>query len=124
MLDVIASDLFCVILFYFSKGVLAAIVIASLKGMFLQFHDLEAAFWVNRTDCMIWLATFAIVVLFDVQYGLLAGLAMALLAILWASYFGEGHVLGRIGETDLFANPQKFSAVSTKREREREDSAK
>ncbi|CAG0918639.1 unnamed protein product [Notodromas monacha] len=92
--------------------VLASLIVVSLKGLFLQFEDLEHVFWTNRLDSFIWFATFFTVVLVDIEWGLVAGLGMSFAALLWTSYFGEATALGQIPGTELFANPAKFTEAS------------
>uniref|UniRef100_A0A673Z0E1 Solute carrier family 26 member 4 n=1 Tax=Salmo trutta TaxID=8032 RepID=A0A673Z0E1_SALTR len=56
------------------KSVLAAIVIANLKGMFMQVTEVPTLWRQNRADCFIWLATCLASVVLGLDVGLLAGL--------------------------------------------------
>ncbi|XP_031688586.1 pendrin-like [Oncorhynchus kisutch] len=56
------------------KSVLAAIVIANLKGMFMQVTEVPTLWRQNRADCFIWLATCLASVVSGLDVGLPAGL--------------------------------------------------
>ncbi|KAG7166010.1 Solute carrier family 26 member 6-like 2, partial [Homarus americanus] len=62
--------------------VLSTIIVVSLKGLFLQFHDLAALWATSKLDALIWVVTFSVSVIVDIDYGLMAGVGMSLLVLL------------------------------------------
>jgi MFS superfamily sulfate permease-like transporter len=88
------------------------LVIVSVKALFLHFHDVEEAFWINKKDALVWVVTFAIVIAVDAHYGLLAGLAISFVNLLLATFFSEHQRLGSIPGTELFADVTTNKAAS------------
>ena len=62
--------------------VLAAIIIVSLKGIFLQFTHLPRLFRRSLSDGYVWLATFFATVMLDVHLGLIVGAVLNVLILL------------------------------------------
>uniref|UniRef100_A0AAY4DMB7 STAS domain-containing protein n=1 Tax=Denticeps clupeoides TaxID=299321 RepID=A0AAY4DMB7_9TELE len=69
------------------KSVLAGIVIANLKGMFLQMTEVPSLWRKNGTDCYIWIATFVACVVLGLDVGLLAGLGFEMWMTVAYIYF-------------------------------------
>uniref|UniRef100_A0AAR2JVA4 STAS domain-containing protein n=1 Tax=Pygocentrus nattereri TaxID=42514 RepID=A0AAR2JVA4_PYGNA len=60
------------------KSVLAGIVIANLKGMFMQICDVPILWRQNRTDCFIWVFTCISCIVLGLDVGLLTGVVFEL----------------------------------------------
>uniref|UniRef100_A0A670Z184 Solute carrier family 26 member 4 n=1 Tax=Pseudonaja textilis TaxID=8673 RepID=A0A670Z184_PSETE len=63
------------------KSVLAAVVIANLKGMFMQVCDVPRLWRQSKADAMIWVFTCIASIILGLDLGLLAGLIFALLTV-------------------------------------------
>uniref|UniRef100_A0A670J0G6 Solute carrier family 26 member 4 n=1 Tax=Podarcis muralis TaxID=64176 RepID=A0A670J0G6_PODMU len=63
------------------KSVLAAVVIANLKGMFMQIFDVPRLWRQSKADAMIWVFTCIASIILGLDLGLLAGLVFALLTV-------------------------------------------
>uniref|UniRef100_A0A803SR76 Solute carrier family 26 member 4 n=1 Tax=Anolis carolinensis TaxID=28377 RepID=A0A803SR76_ANOCA len=63
------------------KSVLAAVVIANLKGMFMQIGDVPRLWRQSKADAMIWVFTCIASIILGLDLGLLAGLVFALLTV-------------------------------------------
>uniref|UniRef100_A0A8C3THF0 Solute carrier family 26 member 4 n=1 Tax=Catharus ustulatus TaxID=91951 RepID=A0A8C3THF0_CATUS len=63
------------------KSVLAAVVIANLKGMFMQVFDVPRLWRQNKVDAMIWVFTCIASIILGLDLGLLAGLLFGLLTV-------------------------------------------
>uniref|UniRef100_A0A452I1W9 STAS domain-containing protein n=1 Tax=Gopherus agassizii TaxID=38772 RepID=A0A452I1W9_9SAUR len=63
------------------KSVLAAVVIANLKGMFMQVFDVPRLWRQNKADAMIWIFTCVASIILGLDLGLLAGLVFGLLTV-------------------------------------------
>uniref|UniRef100_A0A8C0GGK8 Solute carrier family 26 member 4 n=1 Tax=Chelonoidis abingdonii TaxID=106734 RepID=A0A8C0GGK8_CHEAB len=63
------------------KSVLAAVVIANLKGMFMQVFDVPRLWRQNKADALIWIFTCVASIILGLDLGLLAGLVFGLLTV-------------------------------------------
>uniref|UniRef100_A0A8C9T8J5 Solute carrier family 26 member 4 n=1 Tax=Scleropages formosus TaxID=113540 RepID=A0A8C9T8J5_SCLFO len=70
------------------KSVLAGVVIANLRGMFLQVLDVLVLWRQNRADCLIWIATCLASVVLGLDVGLLTGLAFEICTVVFRTQFG------------------------------------
>ena len=62
--------------------VLAAIIIVSLKGIFIQITQLPNLFRRSLSDSLVWLLTFWATVMLDVHLGLIVGAVLNVLILL------------------------------------------
>ncbi|XP_077978010.1 prestin-like [Glandiceps talaboti] len=93
------------------KCVLAAIIVVALKGMFRQFLDLPKLWKYDFIDFNVWWFTCLAVFLFDVDLGLVIGLAFALFVVVWRTQEPFCTLLGRIPGTDLYQDIHSYSTA-------------
>jgi MFS superfamily sulfate permease-like transporter len=91
--------------------VLSSIIIVSLKGLFVQFADFGKAWKSSKLDALIWISTFASVVIIDIDYGLGIGVAVSLVTLLWRNQRAYACILGEIPNTGIYVDSQRFAAV-------------
>lgn len=91
--------------------VLSAVIIVALRGMFLQVNDLRKVWAASRVDALIWIATFLGVLIIDIDYGLLLGIAVSLVVLLGRSQQPRTARLGRVPDTDVYLDVNKYSAT-------------
>ena len=84
------------------KCILASIIIIALQGMFRQFFELPKLWKLSKIDFFIWLSTFLATVILDVDYGLLAGVIIGILTIVFRVQRPYACLLGQIPETDIY----------------------
>ncbi|XP_076469168.1 solute carrier family 26 member 6-like [Babylonia areolata] len=84
--------------------ILAAIIVVSLKRLFLQFADLRRLWKVSKIDFTVWLVVFWCTVLLDVDLGLLVGLVYNLVPILLRTQKPYVCLLGNIEGTEMYAD--------------------
>ncbi len=77
---------------------LSGIIIHALKGMFKQFSDLPSLWRHSPLDLCVWLSTFAATVLFGADLGLVVGVAVNLVSLV---YWCINPRLKRMSETDF-----------------------
>ncbi|KAM4615355.1 pendrin [Polymixia lowei] len=94
------------------KSVLAAIVIANLKGMFLQVADVPRLWRQNRADCFIWLATCLACVVLGLDVGLLAGLVFEMGTVVVRTQFPACATLGNIPGTNIYRNLKDYKNIA------------
>nr|XP_014427657.1 pendrin [Pelodiscus sinensis]XP_025039034.1 pendrin [Pelodiscus sinensis] len=93
------------------KSVLAAVVIANLKGMFMQVFDVPRLWRQNKADAMIWIFTCVAAIILGLDLGLLAGLVFGLLTVVVRVQFPSWGNLGNIPGTDLYKNVKEYKSV-------------
>lgn len=113
--SVVSSCLLLVVLLYIGplfeplpKSVLAAIIVVALKGMLKQVTHFFNFFKLNKVDGFIWLFTFLTIIFVSIDMGLLIGVVMSLLAILLKEFKPHTCLLGRVPNTDLYLNIDKY----------------
>lgn len=71
--------------FYFiPKTVLAAVIIAAMSSM-IEFHEIAEIYRTKRADIIPFLATFVFSLLFGLEYGILVGIGINILFILYST---------------------------------------
>ncbi|XP_075064913.1 pendrin-like isoform X2 [Mixophyes fleayi] len=93
------------------KSVLAAIVIANLKGMFWQVQDVPRLWKQNKWDSVIWVFTCIASILLGLDLGLLAGLVFGLLTVVLRVQFPSCGALGNVPGTDIYKEVKKYKSV-------------
>ncbi|XP_063444496.1 prestin-like isoform X1 [Mytilus trossulus] len=90
------------------KCILASIIIVALQGMFRQFFELQRLWKLSKIDFFIWLSTFLATVLLDVDLGLLVGVVIGLLTIVYRVQRPYACVLGQIPNTDIYRDVKVY----------------
>ncbi len=91
-------------LFYFlPQAVLAATVVVAVFGL-VDVGELRHLWHRDRADALTWLLTCAAVLLFGVETGIFAGVALSLGLYLWRTSRPHIAVVGRVGESELYRN--------------------
>jgi len=84
----------------------------ALKGMFQQANQFVKFWKLSKTDATIWIVTFLIVTLINIDIGLFAGLLVSLIIILLQAIRPYACLLGHIPHTDLYLDLDRYKAVS------------
>lgn len=93
--------------FYLPKAILAAIVLLSVKSLF----DLKEAIhlWkTHRGDFLMMLATFIITLILGIEEGVLAGVVLSVLMVMYRNSQPHIAVLGQLPNTKYFRNINRF----------------
>ncbi|NWY11659.1 S26A6 protein, partial [Aphelocoma coerulescens] len=90
------------------KAILAAIIIANLKGMFKQFNDLCTLWKSNRVDLLVWIVTFVATLLLNLDIGLAVSVAFGLLTVIFRTQLPHYSILGRISDTDVYRDVAEY----------------
>ncbi|XP_072763166.1 prestin isoform X2 [Anoplolepis gracilipes] len=93
------------------RCVLASIIVVALKGMFQQASQFVKFWKLSKTDATIWIVTFLIVTLVNIDIGLLAGLLVSLAIILLQAIRPCMYLLGHIPHTDLYLDLHRYKAA-------------
>ncbi|NWV27321.1 S26A6 protein, partial [Origma solitaria] len=90
------------------KAILAAIIIANLKGMFKQFSDLSTLWKSNKVDLLVWIVTFVATLLLNLDIGLAVSVAFGLLTVIFRTQLPHYSILGRISDTDVYRDVAEY----------------
>uniref|UniRef100_A0A8D8M1I0 Sulfate transporter n=1 Tax=Cacopsylla melanoneura TaxID=428564 RepID=A0A8D8M1I0_9HEMI len=91
--------------------VLTAIVIVAMKGMILQMHDFVTYWRESVIEGIVWGATFSSVVLLDIDYGLVIGICLSLVCVIFMSQKVLVTRLGRIFTTDIYVESDRYKSA-------------
>ncbi|KAM9829065.1 solute carrier family 26 member 6-like [Syngnathus typhle] len=93
------------------KAMLAAIIYVNLHGMMKQFLDIPALWRSNRTDMMIWLATFLLTLLLNPDLGLAASIGFAMLTVIFRTQLPTYSKLGQVPNTETYWPLEDYTHV-------------
>ncbi|XP_076861086.1 pendrin [Brachyhypopomus gauderio] len=94
------------------KSVLGAIVVANLKGMFMQVHDVPILWRKNKADCLIWVVTFICCIFLGLDIGLLTGVVFELVTVVLRTQFPKCSSLGNVPSTDIYKNMKNYKTTA------------
>lgn len=97
------------------KAVLAAIIVMSVLGLF-KYKEMKTLFQQDKKEFVILLATFVITLLLGVQQGLLVGVAVSLLLVIYNSTTPHITELGKLDGEDLYRNIHRFETISVRKD--------
>ncbi|MCP1675115.1 SulP family sulfate permease [Natronocella acetinitrilica] len=83
--------------------ILAALIVVAVIPL-IDLHTFRAAWHYDKADGLAMLITFLGVVLVDIEMGLLAGLCLSVIALLWRTSHPHVAVVGRVPGTDYYRN--------------------
>lgn len=97
------------------KAALAAIIVMSVLGLF-KYKEMKALFRQDRKEFLILLVTFVITILLGVQQGLLVGVAVSLMLVIYNSTTPHMAELGKLDGEDLYRNITRFESTSVRKD--------
>lgn len=89
--------------YHLPKTALAAIIVVAVSSL-LDWRGLVSAWRYDKADAMTLLVTFAGVLLFDIEVGLVLGVVVGIGVFLWRSSRPHTAIVGRIPGTEHFRN--------------------
>ncbi|MBK1873823.1 sulfate permease [Marinobacter sp. 1-3A] len=97
------------------KAALAAIIVMSVLGLF-KYKEIKGLFQQDRREFLILLVTFVITILLGVQQGLLIGVAVSLMLVIYNSTTPHMAELGKLDGEDLYRNIHRFESISVRKD--------
>ena len=91
------------------NAVLAALIMVSLRGIFIQFKDVMIYAKRSNSEVFVWLATFFGTVFIDISYGLMIGLGVTFMFLLWWGYHPRVELIRPCDHEDLFMQKHDVS---------------
>ncbi|MEX2585242.1 MAG: solute carrier family 26 protein [Balneolaceae bacterium] len=98
--------------YYLPKAVLAAIIVVAVAGLF-DFREARHLWKSDRRDLLMLLATFVSTLLFGIEEGILTGVVLSLVLVIYSSSRPHQAELGRLGKTRNFRNIERYNEAKT-----------
>lgn len=92
--------------YYLPQAVLSATIIVAVLGL-IDTHTLKEAWHYDKADAIALLLTFAGVIMFGVEEGIVIGVAMSLAVLVWRSSHPHMALVGRVPGTEHFRNVER-----------------
>lgn len=91
-------------LFYFlPQAILAAIVLVAVAGL-VDISAFRHVWHYNKADAAAYIITFFGVLAFDVEIGILIGVATSMLLFIWRTSKPHVAIVGRLGDSEIYRN--------------------
>ncbi|XP_056013442.1 sulfate transporter-like isoform X2 [Ostrea edulis] len=101
-------------LFYnLPKCVLSAVVLMSLRGMFLQYLELPSLWRKSKIDFMIWVVTATSTIILDAEIGIIIGIAFSVFTVTLRTQRADGYKAGFVGSTNILKNIQQYQPIQS-----------
>jgi SulP family sulfate permease len=92
--------------YYLPQAVLSATIIVAVLGL-IDTHTLKEAWQYDKADAIALLLTFAGVIIFGVEEGIIIGVAMSLAVLVWRSSHPHIALVGRVPGTEHYRNIER-----------------
>ena len=111
VLMIIITLLFLTPFFYFlPKAVLAAIIIVAVFGL-INFKEAAFLWKANNLDFWLMFATFLATLLLGIEYGIIVGVGLSLIILIFRTSRPYVTELGKVPDSDFYRNKNRFEEV-------------
>ncbi|XP_071631781.1 prestin isoform X1 [Temnothorax longispinosus] len=93
------------------RCVLASIIVVALKGMLMKVTEFMQFWRLDKTDAAIWAITFVVVILFDIEYGLLVGVLVCIGRLLILAMRPYTCKLALAPGTELYLDTKRYKGT-------------
>ncbi|CRK88438.1 CLUMA_CG002257, isoform A [Clunio marinus] len=93
------------------RSILAAVICVALKGLLMKIGDFFRFQKKSKLDGFVWAATFLTVVIVAIDIGLLVGIVLNLLTLIYTSLKPDVCILGKTFNGEYFLDVDKFENV-------------
>lgn len=97
--------------YYLPSAVLAAIIIVAVAGLF-DAHEMKVLWKTDRKDLAMLAVTFAATLIFGIEEGILVGVIISLVAVIYSSTQPHSTELGQLGSTGNYRNINRYKEAS------------
>jgi len=94
--------------YYLPMAVLAAIIILAVASLF-DLKEIEFLWKTDRRDFSMLMLTFLVTLFIGIEEGILAGVVISLIVVIYSSTKPHQAELGRLGETNNFRNIKRYT---------------
>lgn len=95
-----------------SQNVQGAIIIVGVLGLF-QWEDFLQLWKVAKLDWLVWVATFLCTLFAGVEVGILVGVGLSLILVLYKTAFPRISAIGRLPGTNIYRNIKMYPDAQT-----------
>lgn len=108
---VVLTLLFLTPIFYhLPKAILAAIIIVAVFGL-INIKEARYLWKANNLDFWLLMATFVATILFGIEYGILIGVGLSLIVLIFRTSRPYVTELGKVPESNFYRNKNRFKEV-------------
>ncbi|KAG8270938.1 hypothetical protein J6590_074176 [Homalodisca vitripennis] len=90
------------------RCILASLIVVALKGILLQVKDIVKIWHMSTLDGIVWVATYVTVILVEIDVGLLVGLTVSIVTILFRGIRPLIYPLSRLPYTDIYVESTRY----------------
>ncbi|XP_054280454.1 prestin-like [Macrosteles quadrilineatus] len=116
--SIISATILAVVLLSFGpvfeplpRCILASLIIVALKGVLLQVKDVVKIWQMSALDGIVWICTYIAVIVIEIDIGLLVGLIISILTILFRGLRPYIYKLSRLPNTDIYVESDRYGKV-------------
>lgn len=112
-LVLITLAFFTQLFYYLPLPVLAAVILVAVSNLFNIKEPVEL--WkLDKSDFSMWSATFIITIIFGIELGILAGMGLSLLMVIYKASRPHMAQLGKVPGTAVYRNIRRFDDLETR----------
>ncbi|NWU78756.1 S26A2 protein, partial [Onychorhynchus coronatus] len=101
-------------LFYsLQTSILGVVTIVNLRGGLRKFRDTPGMWRLSRLDTVVWWATMLCSTLITTEIGLLVGVCIALLCIIFRTQRPRATLLGKVSNTEIYEDQSTYKQLSS-----------
>lgn len=93
--------------YYLPKAILAAIILLAVRNLF-DYKEAVHLWKTHRQDFLMMAVTFVITLLLGIEVGVLSGVILSILAVLYRSTYPHFAVLGKLPDSNQYRNINRF----------------
>lgn len=91
--------------------ILASIIVVALKGMLWQVFQFKEFLKLSKIDAIVWIGTFATVVIVSLEVGLVVGISLSIASIFVKAMKPYCCLLGRVPNTELYLDISRYKTA-------------
>src|SRR5690606_18452014 len=104
---------FTQLFFYLPLAILAAVILVAISTL-VDVREPGTLWKKDRADFAMWLATFAATLMLGIEIGILSGMGLSLLMVIYKASRPHMAELGRVPGTNIYRNIKRFDNLETR----------
>lgn len=97
--------------YHLPKCVLSAVVLMSLRGMFLQYTELPSLWRKSKIDFMIWIVTAASTIILDAEIGIIIGIVFSVFTVTFRTQRTDVYEAAVVEGTNIFKSTERYQPI-------------
>ncbi|MCC5921988.1 MAG: solute carrier family 26 protein [Cyclobacteriaceae bacterium] len=115
VLIVLTLLFFTGLFYYLPSGILAAVVLVAVSGL-IDFKEPKVLWKKDKVDFSMLIATFIITLTLGIEVGIISGMVLSLLVVIYRATRPHMAQLGKIPGTNVYRNIERFDNVEVKKD--------